>query len=98
MIEIYLKYDNMYTFGVINAFICINNHVNSCINNMLSIMHNNKIFNVLIYINNHIITCIYRMQRDLLFDALRQDRKRRKRESFPQSLCWDLRLITFSKF
>ena len=36
MIEIYLKYDNMYTFGMINAFICINNHVNSSINSMLS--------------------------------------------------------------
>ena len=32
MIEIYLKYDNMHTMGVINVFICINNHVNSCIN------------------------------------------------------------------
>ena len=37
MIKIYLKYDNMHTFRVINAFICINNHVNSCINSMLSI-------------------------------------------------------------
>ena len=27
----------MHTFGIINAFICINNHVNSCINSMLSI-------------------------------------------------------------
>ena len=36
MIEMYLKYDNMQTFGIINAFICINNHVNSCINSMLS--------------------------------------------------------------
>ena len=36
MIEIYLKYDNMHTFGIINAFNCINNHVNSCINSMLS--------------------------------------------------------------
>ena len=38
MIEIYLKYDNMHIFGVINAFICINNHVNSCINSMLLIV------------------------------------------------------------
>ena len=30
MIEIYLKYDNMHTIGVINAFICIDNHVNAC--------------------------------------------------------------------
>ena len=36
MIEIYLKYDNMHTIGVINAFIYINNHVNSLINPMLS--------------------------------------------------------------
>ena len=36
MIEIYLKYDNMPIFGMINAFICINNHVISCINSMLS--------------------------------------------------------------
>ena len=36
MIEIYLKYDNMHTFGMINAFICINNRVNLCINSMLS--------------------------------------------------------------
>ena len=37
MIEIYLKYDNMHIFGMINAFNCINNHVISCINSMLSI-------------------------------------------------------------
>ena len=36
MIEIYLKYDNMHTIGKINAFICINNHVNWCIKCMLS--------------------------------------------------------------
>ena len=36
MIEIYLKYDNMHTFGIINAFNCINNHVNLCVNSMLS--------------------------------------------------------------
>ena len=36
MIEIYLKYDNMHTFGMINALNCINNHVNSSINSMLS--------------------------------------------------------------
>ena len=28
MIEIYLKYDNMHIFGMINALNCINNHVN----------------------------------------------------------------------
>ena len=36
MIEIYLNYDNMHTIRTINVFICINNHVNSCINSMLS--------------------------------------------------------------
>ena len=36
MIEMYLKYDNMYTIGIINAFVCINNHVNSFIKCMLS--------------------------------------------------------------
>ena len=36
MIEIYLKYDNMHVFGIINAFYCINNHVILCINSMLS--------------------------------------------------------------
>ena len=35
MIEMYLKYDNMHTNRKINAFICINNHINSCINCML---------------------------------------------------------------
>ena len=35
MIEMYLKYDNMHTNGTVNTFICINNHVNSCINCML---------------------------------------------------------------
>ena len=37
MIEIYLKYDNMHIFGMINAFNCINNHVNKCKNSMLSV-------------------------------------------------------------
>ena len=36
MIEMYLKYDNMHTNGIINSFISINNHVNSCIKGMLS--------------------------------------------------------------
>ena len=36
MIEVYLKYDNMHINGTINAFICIKNHVNSCIKWILS--------------------------------------------------------------
>ena len=39
MIEIYFKYDNMHIFGMINAFNWINNHVNLCINSMLSQSH-----------------------------------------------------------
>ena len=39
MIEMYLKYDNMHTIEVINAFICIDNHVNSCIICMLSLVY-----------------------------------------------------------
>ena len=38
MIDIYSQYDNMHTNRIFNALICINNHVNSCINWMLSIM------------------------------------------------------------
>ena len=37
MIEMHLKYDNMHTNKIFNAFNCINNHVNSCINCMLSV-------------------------------------------------------------
>ena len=36
MIEICLKYDNMHIFVMINALICINNYVITCINSMLS--------------------------------------------------------------
>ena len=39
MIEMYLKYDSMHTNRTINALICINNHVNSCINCMLSYVY-----------------------------------------------------------
>ena len=38
LIEIYLKYDNIHTNVIINVFICINNHVNSCTNFMLSML------------------------------------------------------------
>ena len=36
MIEICLKDDNMHEFVMINALICINNHVITCINSMFS--------------------------------------------------------------
>ena len=38
MIEIYLTYDNMHTNGIINALISTNNHVNSHIKCMLSVI------------------------------------------------------------
>ena len=38
MIEIYLKYDSMHIFRMINALNCINNNVISCINSMLSVL------------------------------------------------------------
>ena len=50
MIEIYLKYDNMHIIRTINAFICINKHINSCINNMLSL------FTSLFYLHHFLIT------------------------------------------
>ena len=37
MIEICLKDDNMHIFVMINALICINNYVITCINSMLSV-------------------------------------------------------------
>ena len=39
MIEICLKDDNMHIFVMINALICINNYVITCINSMLSRSH-----------------------------------------------------------
>ena len=41
MIEMYLKYDNMHTYEIVNALIYINNHVNSCINCMLALLLSN---------------------------------------------------------
>ena len=40
MIEMYSKYDNMHTNRIFNALNCINNHVNLCINCMLSLGYN----------------------------------------------------------
>ena len=37
MIEMHSKYDNMHTNRIFNVLNCINNHVNSCINCMLSV-------------------------------------------------------------
>ena len=41
MIETCLKDDNMHIFVMINALICINNYVITCINSMLSIFYIN---------------------------------------------------------
>ena len=38
MIEICLKDDNMHIFVTINALICINNYVITCINSILSVI------------------------------------------------------------
>ena len=38
MIEIWLKDDNMHRFVLINALICINIYVITCINSMLSLI------------------------------------------------------------
>ena len=49
MIEMCLKYDNMHTIGTINAFICINNHVNLCIKCMLSTLSSKSRSTLLIH-------------------------------------------------
>ena len=43
MIDMHSKYNNMHTSGIFNTLICINNHVNSCINYMLSVVRYNTI-------------------------------------------------------
>ena len=54
MIEMYLKYDNMHTNRIFNALNCINNHVNSYTNCMLSLVQDNhgKDKIVMLQINN----------------------------------------------
>ena len=47
MIEICLKDDNMHRFVMINALICINICVITCINSMLSVRHLDLLFNTL---------------------------------------------------
>ena len=39
MIDMHSKYDNMHTNRIFNVLNCINNYVNSCINCMLSTIH-----------------------------------------------------------
>ena len=45
MIDMHSKYDNMDTNGIFNTLICINNHVNSYINYILSLTLFNAIIN-----------------------------------------------------
>ena len=45
MIDMHSKYDNMDTNGIFNTLICIDNHVNSYINCMLSLTLFNAIIN-----------------------------------------------------
>ena len=47
MIEIFLKDDNMHIFVMINALICINNYIITCINSMLSKVSNREVKNIL---------------------------------------------------
>ena len=58
MIEIYLKYDNMHIFGMINAFNCINKHVNSCINNMLSAPPSPSYLPFNLHLSVHKLSCV----------------------------------------
>ena len=51
MIEICLKDDNMHIFVIINALICINNYVITCINSMLSWVHHMA----------HVCVCVMRV-------------------------------------
>ena len=45
MIEICVKDDNMHIFVMINALICINNYVITCMNSMLLARHLNSFKN-----------------------------------------------------
>ena len=42
LIDMHLRYDNMHTYRTYNALICINDHVNLCINCMLSVTYITK--------------------------------------------------------
>ena len=50
MINIHLKYYNMHKNEILYALICIKNHINSCINCMISLLflNNSKYMNVII--------------------------------------------------
>ena len=57
IIEIYLKYDNMHTIRIINAFICINNHVNSCLKCMLS-LDQSHLDMITEFLGNYVYMCV----------------------------------------
>ena len=56
MIDMHLKYDNMHTSGTFNTLICINYHVNLCINCMLSIIFQG-LMDFEIVLTSHFYTC-----------------------------------------
>ena len=51
MIEICLKDDNMHIFVMINALICINNCVITCINSMLSVTSNGSMSEMVLVVS-----------------------------------------------
>ena len=63
MIEIYLKYDNMHTIRTINAFTCINNHVNSCIKCMVSIIKFKEAMKRFFEMTDVSFSCVVKTQR-----------------------------------
>ena len=63
MIEIYLKYDNMHTIRTINAFICINNHVNSCIKCTVSIIKFKEAMKRFFKMTDVSFSCVVKTQR-----------------------------------
>ena len=68
MIEIYLKYDNIHTIRTVNAFLYINNHVNSCINIMLSV--SSSIFVFFIFLSFYFLILHQKEVFSLLFHFL----------------------------
>ena len=46
MIDMFSKYDNMNKNGMVYALVCINNHIITCINYMLSIIQMEKLIKI----------------------------------------------------
>ena len=58
MIDMYLKYDNMHTNGIFNALNCINNHVNLCINCMLSVTYVQATWRIRVHMYARVWVCV----------------------------------------